>query len=80
MEASLATISLNREKRKTASMRKDTKEDLRFRSIETGDSKAAEENRDGQRKQSELYALFVRQWIMIALQLFMFSGFVIYRL
>lgn len=80
MEASLATISLNREKRKTASMRKDTKEDLRFRSIETGDSKAAEENRDGQRKQSELDALFVRQWIMVALQLFMFSGFVIYRL
>jgi hypothetical protein len=31
----LATISLNREKRKTASMRKETKADLRFRSIET---------------------------------------------
>jgi hypothetical protein len=80
VEASLATISLNREKRKTASMRKDRKEDLRFRSIETGASKAAEENRDGQRKQSELYALFVRQGIMIALELFMLRGFVIYRL
>jgi hypothetical protein len=80
VEASLATISLNREKRKTASMRKDRKEDLRFRSIETGASKAVEENRDGQRKQSELYALVVRQGIMIALELFMLRGFVIYRL